>query len=56
MRYSAGAWTPVGEKGFTYGDVAQFSQIRLQSDGTPVVAYSAIGHNHMLTVMRYAGE
>ena len=55
MRYSAGAWAPVGEKGFTYGDVAQFSRIRLMSDGTPVVAYSAIGHNHFLTVMRYAG-
>lgn len=56
MRYEAESWTPVGEKGFTYGDVAQFSRMRVLRDGTPVIAYSAVGHGSVVTVMRYTGE
>jgi hypothetical protein len=56
MRYSAGSWSAMGEKGFTYGDVAQMSQIELMADGTPVIAYEAVGHGHAVTVMRYTGN
>jgi len=56
MRRASGTWSAMGEKGFTYGDVAQMSQIELMADGTPVIAYEAVGHSHYLTVMRYSGE
>jgi hypothetical protein len=45
-------WESVGENGFTYGDVAEALDYAFSSDGTPYVAYIAVGHSRYVTVMK----
>lgn len=56
IKFSDGAWTTLGDAGFTAFDAA-FISLAIAPDGQPYVAYSDYGNVGMATVMKYsAGE
>ena len=54
MRFSGGAWVPVGSPGFTVGGMGQSSSLVLDSSNTPYLAYpGGTGLANRATVMKY---
>ena len=52
MKYSGGAWTTVGNAGFSAG-VAIYTSIAIDGSGVPYVVYEDFGNGYKATVMKY---